>query len=51
MDATKGQVSRWKGELGKESRGLLKVANDLTNLPSVNICPRHKENQAYDVIC
>jgi hypothetical protein len=38
-------------ELGYESIGLLKVANDLSNLPSVNTCPRHKENQVYDIIC
>jgi hypothetical protein len=50
MDARKGQVSRWKRELGNESRGLLKVPNALGDLPRENTCPRHKENQVYDAI-
>ena len=50
MDAPKGKFSRWKMDLGNESRGSLKVFNDLSNLPSVNTCPRHKENQVYNEI-
>jgi hypothetical protein len=51
MEYPKVQVSIWKRELGKESKGLLKVANDLSNLPSVNTCLKQKENQVYDIIC
>jgi hypothetical protein len=51
MEAPKGQDFIWKRELGKNPKGFLKVSNDLSNLPSVNTCPRHKENQVYDIIC
>jgi hypothetical protein len=51
MECPKVKVYVWKRELGYESIGFLKVVNDLSNLPSVNTCPRLKENKVYDIIC
>jgi hypothetical protein len=39
--------SMWYEELGK-FQGL---PNELSDPPCVNTCPRHKENNAYNVIC
>ena len=50
MDAPKGQVSRWKRELGNEYLGFLKVSNDLSDLPRESTFPRHKHNQVYNAI-
>jgi hypothetical protein len=38
--------SKWYEELGKFQR----LPNELSDLPSVNTCQRHKENKAYNVI-
>jgi len=38
-------------ELGNDSLGFLEVVNALSDLPRVNTCPRHKENQVYNAVC
>jgi hypothetical protein len=37
--------------LGKSLGKFQGFPNELSDLPSVNTCPRHKENNAYNVIC
>jgi hypothetical protein len=51
MDSPKGQVSRWKRELGNEPWGSFEVSNDLSDLPREDTFLRHKENQVYNVVC